>query len=110
MRNVNFCLVLVIVCLTACISEVKPILKPAELDVPARIANQLKWLDQGIASGEYTREAAKPIQERLYKIREKYNKMQASGALSARDSESLSRMLDETSEMIFRIGPARRKM
>ena len=89
----------------SCISEIQPILKPTEVDIPNRIADQLKWLDQDLASKTVTPKEAKeaiPIRDKLKQIKEKYDRLQSAGALTAKDSEAINRMLDQTSELIFR--------
>ncbi len=88
--------------LAACISEVKPILKPTEVDIPNRIADQQKWLDQDIAAKAITRRKAMPITNKLKQIKEKYDLLQSAGPLTAKDSAEINRMLDKTSEAIFR--------
>ncbi len=105
MRKIYTCTLLLIlsIILAACISEVKPVLKPAELDIPSRIANQQKSIEQGIAARQLTRDEAKPVQDKLNQIKEKYNRLKNAGTLTAKDSESLNRMLDQSSGMLFRI-------
>jgi len=93
----------------ACVSEIKPILKPTETDIPTRIANQQKWLEQDIAAKAVMREDALPVQKKLNLIKDKYNRLQSVGALTARDSESLNKMLDETSESIFKLSQKRKR-
>lgn len=95
-------LIMSVFLVAACISEVKPVLKPAEVDIPNRIANQQKWLDQDIAAKAITREKAIPITKKLKQIKENYDRLQSAGALTAKDSQAINRMLDETSELIFR--------
>jgi len=84
-------------------SEVKPILKPSQVDIPTRIANQQKWLDEDIALKAISRENAKPIQDKLNQIKQKYNRLQSAGALTAKDSKELNQMLDQCSESVFRL-------
>ncbi len=85
-----------------CLTEVKPLLKPVELDVPTRIADMQKWLDQAVASKELSHSVMKPIQVKLYQIKEKYNTVQQpGGGLKVKDAETLNRMLDECSNMLF---------
>ncbi len=94
----------------ACIAEVQPILKkPAEVDIPNRIANQQKWLDQDIASKPTLYKEASPIRDKLKQIKEKYDRLKSAGALTAKDSEAINRMLDQTSELIFRLKQKREK-
>lgn len=102
-------LIMSVFLVAACISEVKPILKPTVVDIPNRIANQQKWLDQDIASKAVTPREASPIRVKLKHIKEKYDRLQSAGALSAKDSEAINQMLDETSELIFRVKQKREK-
>ncbi len=85
-----------------CMSEVKPVLQPAPLDINARIANHQRWIDQGIASRELTGDAVKAIQAELNRIREEYERLQARGTPTPKEVEKIKRMLDENSDMIFR--------
>ena len=102
----KICLIFMTVFLAAaCISEVTPILKPTEFDIATRIVNQQKWLDEDVASKAISRENALPIQKRLYEIKEKYNRLQAAGPLTAKDSAAINRTLDEISDAIFRVKP-----
>ena len=105
-------LIMSVFLVAACISEVKPILKPTEVDIPNRIANQQKWLDQDIASKAVAPrdiKAANSIRDKVKQIKEKYERLQSAGALTAKDSEAINRMLDQTSELIFRLTLKREK-
>ena len=96
-------LIMSVFLVAACISEIKPVLKPAEVDIiPNRIANQQKWLDQDIAAKAITPENAIPIKKKLKQIKENYDRLQSAGALTAKDSQAINQMLDQTSELIFR--------
>lgn len=88
--------------LSACVSDVKPLLKPTESDIGTRIATQQKWLSQEVAAHSFPQEHARIIQENLDRIKEKYSRAQAQGALTPKETESLSAMLDKNSEAIFR--------
>ena len=89
----------------ACNSEIKPILKPApEADIPTRIANQQKWLTEAVAHKEFgIGSDPSPIQKKLNQIKEKYSKLQSGGTLTEKDSKEINKMLDETSDMVFRL-------
>jgi len=105
-------LIMSVFLVAACISEIKPILKPTEVDIPNRIANQQKWLNQDIASKTLAPKEAKEaitIKDKLKQIKEKYDRLQSAGALTAKDSKEINRMLDQTSEMIFRLKLKREK-
>ncbi len=98
-------LIMLFFLVAACNSEIKPYLKPApEADIPTRIANQQKWLTEAIARRElpYGSDAS-PIQIKLNKIKEKYSKLQSAGTLTDKDSKEINKMLDETSDMVFRL-------
>ncbi len=103
MWKISGCLIVLVFAVAACVTEVKPLLKHAEVDIPTRIANQQKWLDQAIATKELTREEAKSVQESLNQIKEKYGKLRPGETLTAKDSEEINRMLDESSDLFYRI-------
>jgi hypothetical protein len=86
---------------TACISEIKPILRPTEVDIPNRIANQQKWLDQDVAAKSTTLKDANTIRDKIKQIKEKYDRLQSAGALTPKDADAINKMLDQTSELIF---------
>jgi hypothetical protein len=105
-------LIMSVFLVAACIPEIQPILKPTEVDIPNRIANQQKWLDLDIASKTMAPKEAKeaiPIKDKLKQIKEKYDRLQSAGALTAKDSEAINRMLDQTSELIFQLKLKREK-
>jgi hypothetical protein len=108
-RKINGCLILLSFLAVAWMSEIKPILKPAEVDIPTRIVNLQKWQDQAVTSKEITREEAKPVRAKLDEIKEMYNRLQSAGKLSAKDSETINRMLDECSDMLYRVKQRRQK-
>jgi hypothetical protein len=62
------------------------------VDTATKIANQQKWLDQAIAAKQVTRAETKPIQEKLNQVKEKFNKLQAEGTLTAKDSQEINRI------------------
>ena len=94
----------------ACMSEIKPILKPApKPDIATRIANQQKWLDEAIGHRELTSDVIRPVQEKLNKIKVKFDKLQSAGTLTPKDSKAINRMLDENSDMLFHLRQQRQK-
>ncbi len=103
---VLFCFLLT---LAACISKVQPILKPAERDIPTRIADQQKEIDDAITAGHLTRDHAKPLQKDVNRIGEEYAKLQAEGGLSPTKTDALNRKLDDSSDRIFRARQAGKK-
>ncbi|HYA43645.1 MAG TPA: hypothetical protein VEF34_20260 [Syntrophobacteraceae bacterium] len=102
-------LIIAVFLVTACMSEIKPVLKPVEVDIANRIADQNKWLDQDIAAKAISREDAKPIRDKLNQIKERYDQLQSAGALRPKDREAINKMLDETSDAIFRLNQIRQK-
>lgn len=95
-------LVLCLVFAAACVSEVKPLLRPAEPDLGERIASQQKQLDLSLAAGALSRQQARTLQENLDGIKETYSRLQAEGRLTPKEIASLHRMLDKNSDAIFR--------
>ena len=94
-------LIMSVFLVAACISEVKPVLRPAEVDIPNRIADQLKWLDQDLEAKSINTQDAILLKRKIKVIQEKYDRLQSAGALTAKDSAEISKMLDKTSELIF---------
>jgi len=94
-------LIMSVFLVAACISEVKPVLRPAEVDIPSRIADQLKWLDQDSAAKAMSPQDVILIKGKIKVIKEKYDRLQSAGALTAKDSAEINKMLDKTSELIF---------
>ena len=84
LRKIISTLILIwLICVaSACISEVKPLLKPVNVDLQTRISGQQKELDLGIAAHKFTPENAKPIQENLNRIKERYDRLKAQGGRS----------------------------
>ena len=110
MRKLNCCIIVLSFLLAACMSEVKPILKPTQqLDIPARIADEQKWVDEAVASKALTFKEARPVQEKLYQIKVKYNTLLSTGKLTAKDCDAINQMLDECSDLLFRIEQKKRR-
>ncbi|MDQ7787872.1 MAG: hypothetical protein RDU01_09695 [Thermodesulfovibrionales bacterium] len=65
-----------------------------------RIENQQSRINQGIKSGELTRQEAGILLDNLNWIRDKYARMTANGILTQNEQELLDKMLDKNSEMI----------
>jgi hypothetical protein len=65
-----------------------------------RIKNQQKRIDQGIKSGELTREESAMLQDNLEWIKGKYSRMKSDNILTKQERERLEKMLDQNSEMI----------
>jgi hypothetical protein len=105
-RKISFFMVVLLVgaCVScvSCMTEIKPVLKTRELTIPQRIVEQQDWLDQDIAAKAMTAKKAKPIRAKLQQIKAKYDRLQSAGTLTQEDSKAINRMLDETSEKIFR--------
>jgi len=103
-------LIMSVFLVAACMSEIKPILKAApQADIATRIANQEKSVDETIALKEISAEELRPLKVKLNQIKEKYSKLQSAGTLTAKDSKALHLMLDETSDMLFRLRQKRHK-
>ncbi len=105
MRKIS-CLLSVVLAL-ACVScgrltEVKPLLKPRAVTITQRIADQEKWLGQDLAAGAITPAQAQAVRTRIEQIRVRYDRLKSAGTLTPADSENINRMLDKTSEQIFR--------
>jgi hypothetical protein len=73
-----------------------------DADVQARIDSQQARIDQGIASGELTKQEAAVVQDNLNDIRKRYTKMGKDGVLTMKELEKLDKILDENSKMIYR--------
>lgn len=67
-----------------------------------RIENQQRRINQGVASGELSRNEANLLQDNLDRIRNKYEKMTADRVLTSREIEKLEKLLDKNNEMIYR--------
>ncbi|MDR3568033.1 MAG: hypothetical protein P4L43_08405 [Syntrophobacteraceae bacterium] len=106
-RKINFLVfALLVMACAACVSpipEVKPLLKPGVVPIAQRIADQKKWLDQDIAAKAITPAQAKPIRDKLEQIKKEYDRLQTEGSLTPKDAKALNRMVDKTSEQIFRM-------
>lgn len=106
-RKISFFLsvLLVAACLScvSCMTEIKPVLKPRVVPIAQRIADQQKWLDQDIAARAITPAQAQPVRVRLRQIKAKYELLRSAGTLTHSDSVTINRMLDGTSEQIFKI-------
>jgi hypothetical protein len=106
-RKINFFLLaLLAMACASCgsrLSEVKPLLKPREVPIAQRIADQEKWLVQDVTAKTITAVQARPIRIKLEQIKKDYDRLKATGPLTHTDTETLNRALDQTSEQIFRI-------
>ncbi|MDR3556395.1 MAG: hypothetical protein P4L55_16695 [Syntrophobacteraceae bacterium] len=106
MRKISFFMSVLLVgaCVScvSCMTEIKPVLKPREVSIAQRIVEQQNWVDQDIAAKAMTVKKAKPIRAKLQQIKTKYDRLQSAGMLTQEDSKAINRMLDETSEKIFR--------
>lgn len=87
---------------------------PAPMPVPAprhdhekpmgfqsRIEQQQKMIDNGIRSGELTKNEAKVVQKNLDKIKAAYSRMKADGRLSEKEQDKLDKKLDRNYKMIY---------
>lgn len=100
------CWYLLLICLAlltqACISEVKPILKQTNSDIPARIANQQKQIDRLLSSGEPKDKIIKEAQKKLDLVKTRYARMEAEGRLTDSEIRKLTGMLDESGKLLFK--------
>lgn len=94
----------------ACAREIKPVIKPAALDIPERISSQQKLLDQAAAAREITPEGAQDFRKRLNGIQYRFDELQAKGGPTPPERASLNRELDRNSEEIFRARQAPRSV
>lgn len=69
-------------------------------DIPARIDNQQRRIDQGIASGELTRHEADLLMDNLNWIRDEYSRAGRDGRLTQYEIERLSEHLNQNNRMI----------
>ncbi|MEN6439857.1 MAG: hypothetical protein ABFD97_14875 [Syntrophobacter sp.] len=90
----------------ACISEVKPILK-VNPDIPARIANQQKMIDRASKGNAPPSERIQEVQNRLDLVKARYSRLQAEGKLNAGEIRKLSRMLDESGNLLLKVRAAK---
>lgn len=103
-RKTSFAILSVLVALScfSCMPEIQPILKPRTVSIDQRIAEQEKWLNQYIADKTIPAPKAKILRNKVEKIKAKYKKFQAAGKLTPEQSRSINKMLDDTSDQIFR--------
>jgi len=96
------------------ISRQRPVqtLRP-DIDSPGidqRIASQQRSIDQGIHSGQLTRDEARILQDNLNYIQREEARLKADGSLTNEERERLHRMLDQNNKIIFdkKTNPVRR--
>jgi len=70
-------------------------------DIDQRIANQQRSIDQGIHSGQLTRDEARILQDNLNHIEREEARLKADGSLTNEERERLHRMLDQNNKIIF---------
>lgn len=70
--------------------------------IQARIEEQQKRIDQGLASGQLTRQEAGIVQDNLNRIKAAEARMKSDGTLTPRERRRLERMLDRNSRMIYK--------
>jgi hypothetical protein len=70
-------------------------------DIDQRIANQQRRIDQGIHSGQLTRDEARILQDNLNHIQREEARLKADGSLTNEERERLHRMLDQNSDVIY---------
>jgi len=87
----------------ACVSEMKPYLK-VDPDIPARIASQQKLLDRESKGGALPPERTREIQKKLDLVKARHSRLEAEGKLDDAEVRKLTRMLDETGNMLLKTG------
>ncbi len=70
-------------------------------DFYARIDDQQRRIDQGIASGKLTRREADLVQDNLGWIKREYARIHGDGKLTPREVQRLDNLLDQNNAMIF---------
>ncbi len=70
-------------------------------DIDQRIGNQQRRIEQGIHSGQLTRDEARILQDNLNHIQREEARMKADGSLTNEERERLHRMLDQNSDVIY---------
>jgi len=82
----------------------------ARMSIPEQIAHQQKRINDGVASGQLSRQEAAVLQENLDWARSRFHRLTADGLLTPGEKANLERMLDKNSLMIAKkkhnvIGP-----
>jgi hypothetical protein len=85
----------------ACVEPEKRPYYDDRIDIPDRLENQQRRIDQGIASGALIRAEADVVQDNLNWIRQEYSKAKADGRVSREEWEHIERHLDLNSRMIY---------
>ena len=91
--------ILLLVLLSACLEPAK---RPFHegIDLPNRIDNQQRRIDEGISTGELTRPEAEIVQENLNWIKQEYARAKDDGKISGEEWERIQQYLDQNSRMI----------
>lgn len=71
-------------------------------DVERRIEEQQRRIDKGILKGQLSRAEADVLIDNLNWIRDRYFKLRADGLLTPNEVQSLERMLENNSQMIYK--------
>ncbi len=66
-----------------------------------RLRNQRERIEQGIQSGELTRNEADILLDNWTWMRDRFQRMKADGRLTVEEQARLDRMLDQNSQMIY---------
>jgi SPX domain protein involved in polyphosphate accumulation len=70
-------------------------------DIPDRIINQQRRIDQGIVSGQLTPREADILLDNLHWIKAEYGRMKEDGRLTPNEIKRLELILEQNSQMIF---------
>lgn len=73
----------------------------AHADILDRIGEQQRRIDKGIATGQLSRAEADILQDNLNWIKMTYSRLRSDGRLNPTERQSLNRMLDINSQMIY---------
>ena len=87
--------------LAACVEPGRRPYYDDRIDIPDRLENQQRRIDEGIASGALTRAEADVVQDNLNWIRQEYSRTKADGRVSREEWEHIERHLDLNSRMIY---------
>jgi septal ring factor EnvC (AmiA/AmiB activator) len=72
----------------------------ARMNIPEQIATQQKRIDNGVATGQLSRQEAGVLQENLEWIKQRFHRLTNDGLLTPRERANLEKMLNRNSVMI----------
>jgi polyhydroxyalkanoate synthesis regulator phasin len=80
--------------------KANPIQAMKDIYYPMRFEQHKKWIEEGIASGELTKDEAKEVRDDLSKIKAKHDQLIKDGKLNSDERERLNDMLARNTRMI----------